>query len=202
MDGDAPLLVSAGTPGTLGLRIERRTRRRGRRHERRPGPRRRRRVPTGRRRRRLRHDGCSRTGARRSGSTGSAGSRSAPLPATPAPPPMPVRTGAWSPEPTVTLDGRASCDADGDSLTPRWELVSAPAGSGWSLDGATTWAPRLEADRVGPYRVRLVVTDANGARSLEQEVVVVAGGTCQDGMDDDLDGRIDTDDTDCDAGTG
>ena len=102
---------------------------------------------------------------------------------------------------TVTLDGRASCDADGDALSPRWELVSAPAGSSWTLDGAATWAPRLEADRVGPYRVRLVVTDAHGARSLEQEVVVVAGDRCQDGMDDDLDGRIDTDDTDCDAGT-
>ena len=45
------------------------------------------------------------------------------------------------------------------------------------------------------------MTDAHGARSLEQEVVVVAGGRCQDGMDDDLDGRIDTDDADCDAGT-
>ena len=99
----------------------------------------------------------------------------------------------------VTLDGRGSCDPDGDTLTPRWELTSAPAGSAWTLDGADSWRPRLTADRVGPYRARLTVTDARGAVSTEAEVLVVAGSRGADGVDDDLDGRIDSDDPDLDG---
>ncbi len=77
--------------------------------------------------------------------------------------------------------------------------MSAPAGSTWTLDDATTWRPRLLADRVGPYRVRLVVTDATGRESEEAEVLVKVGPQCADGVDDDLDGLIDTDDPDCDG---
>jgi hypothetical protein len=99
----------------------------------------------------------------------------------------------------VTLDGSASCDADGDALQAHWELVSAPSGSAWSLSDADTMHPKLLADRVGPYRARLTVTDSHGATSLEQEVLIIAGPRCGDGIDDDLDGRIDTDDADCDG---
>jgi hypothetical protein len=99
----------------------------------------------------------------------------------------------------VRLDGTASCDSDGDALTYRWELVSAPAGSSWLLQGADTARPTLDADRVGPYRVRLVVTDDEGQISQANEVVVIAGPQCADGVDDDLDGLIDTDDPDCDG---
>jgi hypothetical protein len=100
---------------------------------------------------------------------------------------------------TARLDGRASCDPDGHALTPEWELVSAPAGSAWALTGADGWQPRLALDRAGPYRVRLTVTDARGAVSDEAEVTIVAGDRCADGVDDDHDGRIDTDDPDCDG---
>jgi len=100
---------------------------------------------------------------------------------------------------SVRLDGTASCDADGDALAYQWELVSAPAGSAWGLTGSSTPTPTLQADRVGPYRIRLVVTDARGVQSLEQEVAVIAGPQCGDGVDDDLDGLIDTDDPDCDG---
>jgi hypothetical protein len=104
-----------------------------------------------------------------------------------------------TPGEVVTLDGTASCDADGDALQPKWELVSAPAGSDWTLSGSDTMHPQLLADRVGPYRVRLTVTDSTGATSLEQEVLIIAGPRCGDGMDNDFDGRIDADDVDCDG---
>ena len=97
----------------------------------------------------------------------------------------------------ITLDGTASCDLDGDALTPQWTLASAPAGSDWILREPASWHPSFVADRAGPYRIRLVVTDARGAASRPAEVLVVAGPECGDGMDTDLDGWIDTDDPDC-----
>ena len=96
-----------------------------------------------------------------------------------------------SPGDRFALDASASCDADGDALTARWELVSAPAGSAWSLEGANTMRPVLLTDRTGPYRVRLVVTDARGAESLPSELLVVAGPACSNGIDDDRDGFFD-----------
>jgi hypothetical protein len=107
--------------------------------------------------------------------------------------------GRVTPGTVVTLDGSASCDADGDALQPHWELVSAPAGSAWKLTGDSSAHPQLTTDQVGPYRVRLTVTDTNGATSLEQEVLVIAGDRCADGIDNDTDGRIDTDDPNCDG---
>jgi hypothetical protein len=99
----------------------------------------------------------------------------------------------------VWLDGSASCDANGDALTPGWQLVSAPAGSAWLLEGSDTWTPRLHADRIGPYRVQLVVTDSDGAASLPAQVLIIAGTPCEDGIDNDVDGLIDSDDPDCDT---
>jgi hypothetical protein len=97
----------------------------------------------------------------------------------------------------------ASCDFDGDSLTHQWQLVSAPAGSAWSLeqteDGETAY---LYPDRPGPYRMQLVVTDEHGAVSNPVEALIVTGSRCADGVDSDLDGLIDTDDIDCDTGRG
>jgi hypothetical protein len=106
-----------------------------------------------------------------------------------------VAVGDW-----VRLDGRRSCDLDRDALTPRWELVAAPPGSDWRLEGADGWRPRLHADRPGPFRVELVVSDAHGAASLPVRVQISAGGLCEGGLDEDRDGRIDSDDPDCDAG--
>ncbi|MDX2165600.1 MAG: heparinase II/III family protein [Deltaproteobacteria bacterium] len=105
-----------------------------------------------------------------------------------------------APPQVVRLDGRGSCDADGEALTPQWELTSAPAGSAWSLQEADTWTPALFVDRNGPFRVRLVVTDARGATSRPMEVLVLAGDRCADGVDNDRDGQFDSADADCDAG--
>jgi hypothetical protein len=76
------------------------------------------------------------------------------------------------------LDGRRSCDRDGDALTARWKVVAAPPGSAWKLKDADSFRPRLEVDRAGPYRVRLVVTDAHGATSRPADVTVYGGPRC------------------------
>lgn len=96
-----------------------------------------------------------------------------------------------APGQSIRLDGGASCDADGDALTARWELFSAPAGSAWSLAAADTLRPTLLTDVAGPYRLRLVVTDAHGAASRPAELLIRAGRECANGIDDDLDGFFD-----------
>jgi len=101
---------------------------------------------------------------------------------------------------TVVLDGSASCDPEQSTLQYRWQLVSAPPGSAWSLEEASTAHPRLTVDRSGSYRIRLTVTDETGQESLPAEVLVVGGGICANGRDDDLDGLFDSDDADCDRG--
>ena len=78
----------------------------------------------------------------------------------------------------VTLEGGASCDPDDDALTPTWRLLAAPAGSTWTLDDADTWSPGLHADRPGPYRVELVVTDEQGRTGIPVETTVWAGPRC------------------------
>jgi hypothetical protein len=102
------------------------------------------------------------------------------------------------PPQVVVLEG-SGCDADGDVVSPHWELVSAPAGSAWSLDAADAWTPQLFVDRPGPYRLRLTVTDARGGVSRPAEVLIIGGDAGADGIDNDLDGWFDSDDTDGDA---
>lgn len=59
----------------------------------------------------------------------------------------------------ATLDGSASYDVDGDALTYRWTLSSAPAGSGVTI--VTPSAPVISfvTDRPGDYVLQLVVND-------------------------------------------
>lgn len=59
----------------------------------------------------------------------------------------------------VTLNGSTSSDANGDTLTYAWTLISKPAGSTASLTGATSALPSFTADAAGTYVASLAVND-------------------------------------------
>lgn len=73
---------------------------------------------------------------------------------------------------TVTIDGSASSDPDGDALTLQWLMEERPAGSSAALEAAGTATVSFTADREGEYVVRLSVSD--GIRSASAAVSVVA----------------------------
>lgn len=60
---------------------------------------------------------------------------------------------------TVTLDGRGSSDANGDTLRYEWKLTSKPAGSAASLSMGTQAVTGFTADVAGTYVATLVVND-------------------------------------------
>ncbi|BDY06781.1 hypothetical protein F0521_38220 [Ferrimonas sp. YFM] len=64
---------------------------------------------------------------------------------------------------SVTLDGSASIDPDGDRLSFNWTLVGRPAGSVAELQRANTPFPVLQMDLPGEYDAELVVSDATGS---------------------------------------
>ena len=59
---------------------------------------------------------------------------------------------------TVTLAGSAT-DANSDTLTYKWYLVTKPTGSSASLSLSTTTAPTFTPDQVGIYVVVLIAND-------------------------------------------
>jgi hypothetical protein len=59
----------------------------------------------------------------------------------------------------VTIDGGASSDSNGDSLSYRWALTTSPAGSRAALSAATNVRPTFVADVAGLYVVTLIVND-------------------------------------------
>ena len=58
----------------------------------------------------------------------------------------------------VTLDGSASVDPDGNSMTYRWTLTR-PAGSTAALNDPSAVMPTFTADKLGAYSVQLIVND-------------------------------------------
>jgi hypothetical protein len=62
---------------------------------------------------------------------------------------------------TVRLDGSASSDVDGDPLTYRWALLSAPSGSEACLLEPMTVAPSLRLEVPGTYVIQLIVNDGH-----------------------------------------
>ncbi len=71
---------------------------------------------------------------------------------------------------TVTVNGAASTDPDGDPLTTAWSL-SAPDGSEATLMMETPFRQTFIADVAGDYRVDLTVTDTQGNTS--EDVVYI-----------------------------
>ncbi len=74
---------------------------------------------------------------------------------------------------TVTLDGSASSDVDGDALTYRWSLTTVPAGSAAVLSDATAVMPTFDVDVFGQYVAQLIVNDGS-VDSLADTVVIIA----------------------------
>lgn len=74
---------------------------------------------------------------------------------------------------TIVLDGSASSDADGDSLTFHWTLTAQPPGSSAALSSSDDDHPSFIADRVGTYAVTLVVSDGRDSSATDMATFVV-----------------------------
>ncbi len=71
------------------------------------------------------------------------------------------------------LDGSASSDPDGDTLTYQWSLLTAPDASFTTLSDATAVSPQMDIDVAGEYLVQLIVNDGN-TDSLPDTVIFIA----------------------------
>jgi fibro-slime domain-containing protein len=69
------------------------------------------------------------------------------------------------------LNGNGSSDADGDTLTYKWSLLSKPSDSKTKLLNPTEDMPQLNIDKAGNYVLQLVVND--GIEDSEPDTVVL-----------------------------
>src|SRR5690554_3075218 len=76
----------------------------------------------------------------------------------------------------VTLNGAASSDADGDTLSYQWSLTSVPSGSAAALSNATGASPTFTADTDGSYIAQLIVNDGTENSAPDTVTIVVSTG--------------------------
>ena len=75
---------------------------------------------------------------------------------------------------SITLDGTASTDANGDTLTYRWSLLYKPSNSLATLSSTSVSKPTFTADTVGTYVVSLVVNDGQVDSGAVSSTTVIA----------------------------
>ncbi|QYF95378.1 PKD domain-containing protein [Massilia sp. PAMC28688] len=73
----------------------------------------------------------------------------------------------------LILSGSSSTDANGDTLTYKWSIVSKPAGSVLALAQDTNVKQVIRADIAGTYVLALRVTDSKGAFSEKKVTILV-----------------------------
>ncbi|WP_163933714.1 PKD domain-containing protein [Paraferrimonas sp. SM1919] len=72
---------------------------------------------------------------------------------------------------TVHLDGTASSDADGDTLTAQWSVIRRPKNSLAILADTTSYHPVFTPDVGGDYIVQLIVSDGSNASTPDQVLI-------------------------------